>query len=288
MSHRPPNAEELKIFNRFRNAVVEGRASMRGYLGACETMAVVEQWRRNQIAAGLLSPGVLPIVFTKDQVEACKQRVAAWNYIESALSGLEIGRLGFQVGPNKKGEIDINIFSQTAPLLGGLLVLLSVGAVIVLGGIAAIVALKNSNLSGARKLKWDLAQLNQRMAAAPQVVRDAFKQLQKSTDFTEPKSAWDKLTEGIGKGAMTAVLAVAGVMLLTREGGPLGSPRPNPCGQATPDDWNVKWSDDPEKAERQLEHVLGDLSDSDLERRWGNWFEGYGESYGAGADEVPF
>ena len=289
MTQRAPDAGERRIFERFRRAVVGGRSSMRGYIGACETMAVIEKWRRNQIAAGVLPPELLPVVFTADQVEAARRRVAAWNFIESALAGLEIGRLGYQVGPNRKGDEDINIFEKgSPPLLGALWVLLVVGAAVLLGGTLAIIGLRNSNLSEARQLKRELSFLNQRMAAAPQAVRDAFVQLQKSTDFSEPKSAWDKLTEGIGKGAMTAILVVAGMMLLTRQGGPLGSSRRNPCGQRTPDDWDVDWSDDPEKAERQLQHVLDNLSDKDLERRWGNWFEGYGAAYGGGGGKVPF
>ena len=284
---REANRDELAIFERFRKAVIDGRPEMRGYIGACETMATIEEWRRNQIGAGLASPELLPIVFSAAQVAECEQRVAAWNRLEAALFGLEAGRLGFRVENNIEGRRDIVVLQQSETGLGVAPLIWLAGIVIITGGILAAMNMRHNNLEDARKLKRDLSFLNARMARSAPPVRDSFKALQASTNYTEPKSAWDKLTGGlasVGGGLMVAVLVIGGIMLLNRRGAVSGSPLPNPCGAGTPDDWDVVWSEDPEAAERQLEHVLQSLDDKGLERRWGKWFKGYGKAYGG----LPF
>jgi hypothetical protein len=54
------------------------------------------------------------------------------------------------------------------------------------------------------------------MSQMDPVVARRFENLQKSTNFTQEKSIWDRLKEGLGGAAGVALLVVAGIMILGR------------------------------------------------------------------------
>lgn len=211
MIERDPTREEMAVFERYKRTVENGRAAMQGYLGACACMGMIEKWRENQIKTGMLSSDFLPPAFSVAKIEQAKDRAGHWNVLENGLNGLENKRFGFQVAPNKYGQMDINIYMRSEPaMLGGPVVLVVIGASVVIAGIVTALAIEKANQDNARDMKKELAFLNQRMAAAPPPVRDAFKQLQKSTDFREQKSLWDQIGKGLGNALGIGLLVLAG------------------------------------------------------------------------------
>lgn len=289
MIEREPTPHELAVFKKYEKAIFNGRTAMDGFLGAAACMGMIEKWRLNQVKTGMIPADFFPVMFSAARIEEAKKRAAAWNILENGLAGLISRKFGFQVRPNKAGQPDIDIFMRSEPALGALpVVLLVIGASVVIGGILTALALRNSNLKDARDMKKELAFLNQRMAAAPPPVRDAFRQLQNSKDYKQQKTLWDSIKEGITGALTVGLLAIAGAYLLRSRDQKAAnrSPVPNPCGGTAPEDWNVSWSKDPEKAQRQLEYVLDSLSDRSLADRWQDyWDVGY---YEDDADEVPF
>lgn len=272
MIDRIPTRAELAIFARFERTIIRGRAAMAGYLGACDCLGQIEQWRRGQIEAGMISADLLPVMFSEARVTEAEQRAIHWNILENGLSGLQLKTMGFQVAPNAEGNPDIDIYMKPAEL-NGPLVLLVIGASVVIGGIITALAVIKANQDNARQAKKDLAFLNQRMSAAPAPVRDAFITLQKTQAYQQPKTLWDKIS-GSFQGVGMIALVIAGAFLLSRRGEPTDrAPVNNPCGGTAPEEWNVNWTDDddPKTIDRQLDHVLSSMSPSQ-QRKWSDHF----------------
>lgn len=212
---RDADKRELAVFRKFERSVIDGRDAIAAYLAACSCMAQLEQLRRAMVAEGTISGATLPVLFSDVQIAQAQTRAEKWNQIEIALDGLKSGRFGYQVVRDRDGNLDLNVYEP--PELAGLpFILMAVGAAVIIGAIITVVAMVNANKSDARKLRRDLANLNAKMSQMDPVVARRFENLQKSTNFTQEKSIWDRLKEGLGGAAGVALLVVAGIMILGR------------------------------------------------------------------------
>jgi len=216
MKTRQPTPAEIKVADRYRTAIREGRSQINGMLAGLNLLSQAEQFRRIQVDAGALLPAFSPPFVTPGDRDAPQAILDSWNKLEAGLSGLEIKQFAAQIVTKPDGQTDLNIIAPPPVIeseiegLGGWFVV-----ALVVAGVAYVthcITDADKTRTEAKKLAYQysdrLAAIDQKMAKAPESVRAAYAGLKKSTNYKKEESLLDRIVggaKGIGVGAGAAV-----------------------------------------------------------------------------------
>lgn len=268
---RPANPQEIAAARRFETAIAEGRKKVAAYLGLAGCLALAEEWRRAEVRSGRLDPGAFPPLFTAGQVEEARAVAGNWNRLEDALTALYTQRFGIQAHNKDIDIYDLEAKPETQQGLGLPVLVVIVGAgVLISGAIALAVKWATDAERKAADFNARILEINSKMAAEPREIRESWRRLQQSAPYQQQRSFWESLKGGT---ATIALLSIAGLALYGFYSGRQAIKRrrriENPCGSGAisdPYSWKVRWSDDPAKLERQLDHVLDNLGNKGAQR----------------------
>lgn len=260
---RTLTAEERAIFERWRAAVVKGRSSIEAMISGAACCAYADEFRK-EYAPHLEAP------MTVDKANRIVAIVGRWNRLEEILAGCDLERYGIRID---RGDVMVyGAAGDKEPGPGvdatglGVVWFIVVGLVLIIGAIVTTEALDYSARKEEIGLKKQLADLNAKMAKEPQDVRAAWDSFQKSPPFSQEKSIWDKLGEGVSNAlSMLAIgaLVLFGVKAWSAARSSRSSGRiENPCGRGLSPrrgGWSksgrVRWADDGAKRARQIRHI---------------------------------
>lgn len=293
-TYRDPNALELAAIRKWRKVILLSRKKMEAFLAGAAACAYAEQFRRAQ------APKTTTVVFTSEDQKLVQRICEAASYIERAYAHCEMGRWGIKLRPD--GDLDVLKpnedkespafvppagFKFPAPGvemdLGAFWVPLIILAIVIGGAVVTTKSINYYAEQGAQNAQKALAKLNAEMATQPEDVRAAWLAFQKANPYAQEKGLLDRLLGSVGDVAPIILIALLAFAFMGKAGKATVATvqqnprrrraRRNPCGGefSPPESWRVHWSKDPDKRERQLGHVLGQLHKPKMDQ-WEGWF----------------